>query len=628
MNLVNVTPLSQTTGKEELSYFTDLDLSLGSIVSVDIRNKVTPALVVGKESVSDAKTRIKSGSYKLKKINNILTKSLYSADVIEAAQATSEFYAVSLGGILKASTPKAVLDKPPDIKKDKKKTINEMKPEAMVLQVSREDRITFYKQYIRGSLARGRGVFICVPTKKDVEYIADRLKKGIEHATFSLHGSMSVKATREAWEKISDKEAKLIVSTSLFLSAIDGSFDTLILEREASDSYYTTKRPFFNLGFFARMLAQKTGVKFIAADSVLSVETYREYEDEKFSEAGSVQKSYREGAEVSVIDMTGLEEEKNPLLPFLSSTLLESLKRSTSGHSFVYTARRGLAPTTTCSDCGYTFFCPKCFSPTVLHGKEKKRLFICHTCGYSHEPRDKCPKCKSWRLTQLGIGSERVVGLLEKAFPKREVLRMDSDNTGTVKKEEMIWSKFKNTPGSILVGTEMAVNKIRSDNIEIQTTAIASIDSLLTYPNYSSGEKVFRVLMEMALTTERNMIIQTRAPEQRLLSDIKRKNVFKFFEEELDIRKKLFYPPFSIPITVTFSGNKFKLEEKEKILECIFASHQPIFFRSISERVRGQRVKKMLLRSPRLEWPDEKIVEGLKSLPPEYKVAVHPPTIV
>ncbi len=630
MNLVTVTPLTQTVLKEELSYFTDHRLSEGAVVLVNIRNKEVPALVVGKESVINVKTRIKSSSYGLKKVNEVLTERLYSADVIEAAKETSEFYAVSLGGVLKSATPKAVLENPPNIPKNKTKTVNEMKPETSVLQVSRKERLTFYKQYIRGALARGKSIFICVPTKKEVEYLAEHLKKGIEHATLALHGNLSAKVTRQAWCNISKKEPKLIISTPLFLSALNGSIETLILEREASDSYYSNKRPFFNLGFFAQSLAKKSGVKFIASDTILSVERYKKYKEDKFTEVAPIQKGYREGADVAIIDMTEImeTEKKNKFLPFLSYALLKEIADSKNKRSFVFTARRGLAPTTTCSDCGFTFFCSDCHSPLVLHEKSQKRIFICHTCGASEKTHDECPKCGSWRLTQLGVGSEKITNLLKKVFPDREILRMDSDTAGTVKKEKEIWLKYKDTPGSILVGTEMAINKILSESIEIQTVGVASIDSLLTHPNYSSGEKVFRTLTELMLIAQKKLTIQTRSPEQKLLYFLKEKKVLNFFEEEIELREKLFYPPFSVPVTVTFSAPKFKIKEKENKLEEIFASFSPLFFPSISEKKRGQTVRKMLIRFSDSTWPDKEVIFYLKSLPPEYKVAVHPPTIV
>lgn len=630
MEIVTVTPLTNNVGREELSYFTDRDISEGSLVSVSIRNRLSPALVIKKEPVSKVKTRIKSSSFGLKKINSILTPKFYSKDIIEAARETADFYATSLGSVLKAVTPKAVLDEALKEMAVETDTLSEMKPETSLLQLSLNDRLTFYKQHIRESLARGKIIFICVPTRRDAEYISNYLKKGIEHLTFTLHGDMTVKSTRDAWEAISNRNPKLIVSTGLFLSAPCGPINTLILEREASETYYTTKRPHFNISFFARTLARKSGAKLISADSILSIESFKDYSEGDLTEIFPLQKRYADGSKVSIVDMANLEnkEKKSKLFPYLSFSALQKIYERESEHAFVYTARRGLSPTTTCSDCGFTFSCSRCSSPLVLHGKDKIRSFICHSCNSSKEPKDVCPGCGSWRLTQLGIGSEKIADLMEKALPDRKIVRMDSDNASTRKKEDVLWESFKDKKGSILVGTELALNRIRTDSLEIGTVLVASIDSLLTYPNYSASEKAFRNLIEMTLIAKRETIIQTRLPNQRLLSDLKNKKVINFLREEADIREKLSYPPFSVLITVTYSGDHNGLSRKESLLNERFTSENPVFFRSISERKRGQIVKKMLIRVENGEWPREDLLERLKSLPLEYKVAVNPPVIV
>ncbi len=627
MDLITVTPLVQTASKECLSYFTDQKIKENSIVSVNIRNKEVPALVLKKESVEKVKSRIKSSNFGFKKINSVLTENIYSNSVLEAAKETSDFYSASIGGVLKAITPKILLTEPVKIKKEKENKHREIKPEKMVLQISRDERILFYKQHTRGVLAKEGSVFICAPTKKDVEFLSDNLKKGIEHATFTFHGDMSNKEIKETWEKALTKKPKLIISTGLFLSIFNNSFESLILERESSELYYTNKRPHFDISFLSYSLAKKSGVKFITSDTLLSVKTYKKYRDNQFTEATPLQKKYREGGKVSIIDMTKIEEKNNPYMPSLCSFSIKKLA-SNSLRSFIYTARRGLSPTTICSDCGFTFSCPKCYSPLVLHEGNKKRNFICHTCTYHEEPKDYCPKCDSWRLTQLGIGSEKVSKNIQKIFPKKNIIRMDSDNANTVKKQEKLWQEFKEKPNSILIGTNMAINYIRSDMVDIENIIVASTDSLLTYPNYSASERVFRTLTELSLIAKKELVIQTRLPEQNLLTYVKNKENISFFEKELETREKLSYPPFSIPITVTFSGKSYKIEEKENYLNKKFNFFNPYFIPSISEKRQGLITNKMLIKIPKNIWPNRKVTESLKSLSPEYKVAIDPPNII
>ncbi|MGM0629249.1 MAG: hypothetical protein ACQESA_02380 [Patescibacteria group bacterium] len=632
MEIVTVAPLVHLPGKEELSYFTDKDIEVGSVVSVEIRSKSAPALVLKKETVSDVKSRIKTSSFGLKKINSILSQKLYSNSTLEAARETANFYNAPIGAILKSVTPKTVLENP-SLSEECGDEISqsEMRPESSVLQASLKDRLVFYKQNIRGSLAKGDTILICTPTQRDAEYISEHLKKGIEHLTFTFHGGMSPKKIKEEWKRLSGKSPKLIISTGSFLSMPCGAINTLILEREASESYYVNKRPHFDITFFARVLARKKGAKFISADTVLSVRSFKECQEDERTETTPLQKRYTVGSRVSVTDMATLKdkEKNNKFYPLLSSQLLEILRERPSEHSFIYTARRGLSPITTCGDCGAIFSCSRCFSPLVLHGKTKKeRVFVCHQCNKSEKTKDSCPECGSWKLTQLGVGSEKVAEFLSEAVPERKVVRLDSDNAKAKKKEESIWRDFKDTKGSILVGTEMALNRIRTGDVEIGTSAVASADSLLTYPNYSAGEKIFRNLLEIALITEKDTLIQTRVPQHRILADLRSKKVLNFLRQEMDIRQKLFYPPFSVLVIVTFSGNKNTLERKENGLADKFASYEPVFFRSISEKKRGQVVKKMLIRIKSEDWPEKTILNHLKYLPLEYKVSVNPPVIV
>ncbi|MGM0482892.1 MAG: hypothetical protein ACQEP6_03485 [Patescibacteria group bacterium] len=632
MEIVTVAPLVHSPGKEELSYFTDKDIEVGSVVSVEIRSKSAPALVLKKETVSDVKSRIKTSSFGLKKINSILSQKLYSNSTLEAARETAYFYSVPIGAILKSVTPKAILENPSLTEGCVDEiSYSEMKPESSVLQASLNDRLVFYKQNIRGSLAKGDTILICTPTQRDVEYISEHLRKGIEHLTFTFHGGMTAKNIREEWNRVSTLSPKLIVCTGLFLSLPCGVINTLILEREASESYYMNKRPYFDISFLAKALARKKGAKFISADTVLSAKSFNECQEDERTEISPLQKRYTVGSKVSVIDMTTLKdkEKNNKFFPLLSSRLLERLKERPSEHSFIYTARRGLSPITTCSDCGAIFSCSRCSSPLVLHGKTKgERIFICHQCNKSERTKDSCPECGSWKLTQLGVGSEKVAEFLTKAIPERRVVRMDSDNAKAKRKEESIWRDFRDTKGSILVGTEMALNRIRAGDMEIGTSAVASADSLLTYPNYLAGEKIFRNLLEITLMTKGDTLIQTRVPQHRILTDLKNKKVLNFLRQEMDIRRKLFYPPFSVLVVVTFSGNKNTLERKENSLAEKFVSYDPVFFHSISEKKRGQIVKKMLVRVKSEDWPDKTILEYLKYLPLEYKVAINPPVIV
>src|SRR6185503_2746949 len=118
----------------------------------------------------------------------------------------------------------------------------------------------------------------------------------------------------------------------------------------------------------------------------------------------------------------------------------------------------------------------------VLH-KEKngKRIFICHHCGAERDTLAKCPNCNSWKLRPLGIAIDTIAGELEKKFPGREVFELSKDTAKTPKQAREIIKKFESRPGSILLGTEMALLYLSNP---IPYTAVISIDSLLSVPEF------------------------------------------------------------------------------------------------------------------------------------------------
>ncbi|MEI8270026.1 MAG: hypothetical protein WCG45_01530, partial [bacterium] len=68
MKIVTVMPLKKGVFKEELTYFTAQEISLGSIVNIPVRNKKILGLVISVEDARNAKSDIKDMNFNLKKI--------------------------------------------------------------------------------------------------------------------------------------------------------------------------------------------------------------------------------------------------------------------------------------------------------------------------------------------------------------------------------------------------------------------------------------------------------------------------------------------------------------------------------------------------------------------------------
>ena len=110
MFIITIIPISRGIGKETLTYFTAEKVALGSLVSVPIRGKKSHGLVVEIKEAREAKTELKNLSYAMKKIEKVQSSTFLSEDFVEAAKNIADYYAATVGAVLSALVPKAILE--------------------------------------------------------------------------------------------------------------------------------------------------------------------------------------------------------------------------------------------------------------------------------------------------------------------------------------------------------------------------------------------------------------------------------------------------------------------------------------------------------------------------------------
>ena len=81
-----------------------------------------------------------------------------------------------------------------------------------------------------------------------------------------------------------------------------------------------------------------------------------------------------------------------------------------------------------------------------------------------------CKVCGSWKLGTVGIGIDLIDQKIKDRFPEVKVFRIDSDTTKTEKKVIDTIAQFYSSPGSILLGTEMAL-KFDDSRVTTPTTS-------------------------------------------------------------------------------------------------------------------------------------------------------------
>ena len=630
MQLINVIPIARSIGKESLTYFSAKPLKSGSVVFVPLRKKEVPAIVLSSQDIADMKTKIRSAGFALKKIENKKTATLLLPEFISAAQIASEYFATTTGATLNAMVPSAVWEdigknKTPKIKNEKKKSLTS---ERLILQSEINDRFGSYKSLVREEFAKKSSVFFLVPTMQDAEKAEGLLKKGVEKYTIVLHGKLTKKEILLRWKNaLKNPHPVLIIATGSFLSLPRQDLGTIIVERENSRSYKQFIRPFIDMRVFAEIFAKKKKARIIFGDLPLQIETMWRYQENELDELSPLKLRTVREAEQTIVDMKDIKHQKAGHFEIISDELKKLIENAIKNKKniFIFTARRGLSPSTICRDCGAPVLCTHCEAPVVLHETSKGNRFICHACGASRSANERCKTCASWRLETLGIGIQLVEKEIKKAFPKENILVIDKDSASTHKKAIAVIDKFYSSKGAVLIGTEMALSYL---NEKTEYSAIASIDSLFSLPEWRMSEKILSILLKIKEIAEKEVLIQTRKPNQKIFDHAGKGNLVDFYKNEIKKRKQFSYPPFSVFIKISVSGTAERVSKEMKYIEELLKKYDVQIYPSSIKITNGRFAMHGLLRILRNKWPDREIVEILRSLPLHFSVDVDPESLL
>lgn len=633
MKLLSVIPISRAINKENLSYFTASEAPTGSVVKVPLRKKTIPAIVVSSEEVSDVKAEIKNASFETKKIERIKSSALLSPEFMCAVADSALYFASTSGSVLHSLVPNAIIEEVEKIKVVIKPLKNNRAYEKLVIQSDDNERYAAYKGLIREEFAKGYSVYFCLPTIQDIKKAYEKLSKGIEQYTFVLHSYLNKKDQIDIWNKASNENHPcLIISTGSFMGIARNDIGTIIVDKENARAYKNQSRPFIDIRIFAEKLAEKIKSKIIFGDLLLRTETIWRHNQAEIFEVSPLKFRSLTTSNQKLINMresslNSGDNGKEPKFKLFSPELIDLIQTNLSNDEnlFIFVARRGLSPSTVCGDCGGLVKCNTCGAPTVLHKALTENFFLCHRCGEHRSAMEKCNNCQSWRLSAFGIGIEAVEQELIQKFPKLKIFKIDSDSASTHKKAIDIMEKFYASPGSVLLGTEMALLYL---NEQIANAAVVSIDSFFSIPDFRINEKVMNILLKIRSHTSRSFLVQTRDIDQKILKYALGGNLADFYRDEIKEREALSYPPFSLPIKITLQGDKKTVLTGMEQLQKNMSPYEVDVFPAFIPVQKGKFSMHGLIKIKREEWIDQTLLNKLNSLPPQYTVNIDPESLL
>ena len=633
MKIIEVIPISRGIGRETLSYFTGEEIKPGAIVSVPLRSKTISGLVLTVQDVSDMKSSIKSAPYAIKKIEKLSHHDFLSPEFIESVIEAGRRSAATTGSILNTLIPKAILEQvQKKINLPEAPTDFQHIHEEFVLQAGFEERAGQYKSLIRESFARKQSVFVCTPSIQEARRIYEALAKGIENYTVLLHGGLAQGTLLKAWQSaLESPHPLLIIGTGKFLCLPRKDVGLIVIEKENAKGYKSLHRPFLDIRTFAEIFAKKSKIKIVYGDLLLRVETLWRHESGECQEI--ISPSYRlrmQNTNEQLVDMKPYSPSHGREFQILSDELISTIKKTIEKkeHIVIFTVRRGLAPLTLCGDCGTIVECNKCHAPTTLHSYtvegEKQFFFLCHSCGEKRTAEEHCKNCDSWKLVMLGIGIQGLEKELQEQFPNAPLFKIDSDTTPTDKKVQAVMKKYMAEPGAILIGTEMMVPYLES----VEHTAVVSIDALFSLPDFRIHERLLYTLLHLRQIAQKSFILQTRAVEERIFDYALKSNILDFYRDEIAERQTFNYPPFSVLIKISLHGKKDTVQKEMENTKEFLKPFELALFPAFVKNADGQFSMHGVMKIPRKKWIDEELVAKLRTLPPQFTIAVDPESLL
>jgi primosomal protein N' (replication factor Y) len=428
-----------------------------------------------------------------------------------------------------------------------------------------------YLQVIAHALEQGKGAIVLVPeislTPQTVERFKARFSSGpLRTLVAVLHSHLSAGERHDEWHKIRQGRARIVIGARSAIFAPVEPLGLIIVDEEHEHSYKQEEMPRYHARDVAVVRGQMEGAAVVLGSATPSLESYHNARRGKYTllELPSRVDDKRMPV-VRVVDMRQeMRQQKGP--PIFSQPLKEAiaLRLDRREQVILFLNRRGYATSLQCPQCGYVAQCPNCSVSLTYHRKMQRLL--CHICGHNDAAPTVCPevKCRNPAIRYCGLGTEKVEDTLGKLFPRARIRRMDSDTLKRKEDYRRVLGDFQTGKIDLLVGTQMIAKGLHFPNVTL--VGIIHADLSLHIPDFRAGERTFQLLTQVSGRAGRGdvegeVFVQSFTPFHPAIQYARRHDYLGFYEQEMEFREQLKYPPATRIALVTVKGRN---EDKVK----------------------------------------------------------------
>ncbi len=429
---------------------------------------------------------------------------------------------------------------------------------ALLYGVTGSGKTSVFMKLVERVVSEGKNVIVMVPEIALTPQMVAIFKQKFLDRVAVFHSGLSESERLDEYKRVKKGLANVVVGTRSAVFAPFENIGLIVMDEEQEPSYKSEATPRFHAREIAKFRCAYHKSLLLLSSATPSVESYFWAKNKKY--CISVLKHRHSGIklpEVSIVDMNK-EVERGNFSAFSKALEEKLLKNLNVGkQSILLLNRRGYNTLISCRDCSSVMMCPNCSVALIYHAVNKK--LMCHYCGFSMSDTSECPACHGHNLKYIGMGTQKIEEELKEKFSQARVLRMDSDSMAQKFSYEKKLKSFENKEYDIMLGTQMVAKGLNFPNVTL--VGVLSADQSLYNGDFRSYERTFSLITQVVGRSGRSgeegyALIQTFTPENTIIKLASEQDYDSFYNDEINIRRALLYPPFTKLCVIGFVGEK------------------------------------------------------------------------
>ncbi|MCL1995387.1 MAG: primosomal protein N' [Defluviitaleaceae bacterium] len=412
-----------------------------------------------------------------------------------------------------------------------------------------------YMGIIHRILQDGKQAIVLVPEISLTPQTVARFVARFGSLVNFTHSRLSAGERSDQWQNARNGNISIMIGPR---SAIFAPFDNLgaiIVDEEHESSYKSETTPKYDAREIAIERGRLAEAMVVFGTATPSINAYYQTQKDQYKYFALENRVNLLPPKINIIDMR--VELRSGNMSIFSEPLQRAIEKNlqTGLQTILFLNRRGHSTFVSCRNCGHVMKCTDCAVNYTYHRAIEQ--LMCHYCGLQELPPTNCPICGSKFIRHFGVGTQRIEKEIKEMYPAARLLRMDLDTTTKKHSHEDILTMFREQKADILIGTQMIAKGL--DFPQVTVVGIVAADISLNAGDYRSAETTFQLLTQVAGRAGRakdmgHVYIQTYTPEHYSIVHTESGSYQGFYEQEIALRRQMFYPPFSHVFLLLFTG--------------------------------------------------------------------------